>query len=162
MQAKIIVNKVVAQSHLLGRWWGNLNTIAQHTNIYIQFLILAFSATSAYAVVMQSLHQWGYEMPFWIFALLVALSIGILALFVWRLSIPSTFETWNFQWYHHGNLLRKRLDERDEEIDRRYKYMCEKVLSIEKELKMLRGELKSQLLEKNADERINKVYSEKG
>lgn len=146
MQVKDYLNKIAGQSHLLGRWWGNLNTIAQHTNIYIQFLILAFSATSAYAVLMQTLHQWGYEMPFWMFALLVILSIAILALFVWRLSIPSTFETWNYQWWHHGSFLKPKI----EQLEKDNIEMKEQLNRIEK------------LLEKNADERINKVYSKKG
>lgn len=146
MQVKVYLNKVASQSHLLGRWWGNLNTIAQHTNIYIQFLILAFSATSAYAVLMQTLHAWGYEMPFWMFALLVVLSIALLALFVWRLSIPSTFETWNFQWWNHGNFLKPKI----EKLERDNIELKEQLNRIEK------------LLEKNADERIGKVYSEKG
>jgi hypothetical protein len=106
MQIKTYLDKVVGQSHLLGRWWGNLQTIAQHTNIYIQFLILSFSGVSAYYGISTYLHEHGMALPFWGFVLFVIVSIAALSLFVWRLSIPSTFATWNFQWWNNDNPLK--------------------------------------------------------
>lgn len=116
---KKITDKIFGQSSLLGKWWGNLQTIAQHTNIYIQFMILSFSATSAYTVVSSSLHGWGYQLPFWQFVVGILLVLVVMGLFSWRLSIPSTFATWNEQWWNHGNHLKDRLDKRDKEIDER-------------------------------------------
>lgn len=103
MQTEKLINSLTGQSHILGKWWGNLQTIAQNTNIYIQFLILSFSGTAAYGVLATALHQWGYQLPFWLFVVFVLGSLVVLGLFVWRLSIPSTFASWNYQWWHHGN-----------------------------------------------------------
>jgi len=120
MQTKKYLDKIIGQSNLLGTWWGNLQTIAQHTNIYIQFMILCFSGTSAYAVLSTALHEWGYQLAFWQFALGVVALLVIMCLFVWRLSIPSTFATWNEQFWKNKNLLRERMAERDKEVDAKF------------------------------------------
>ena len=130
MQKKKYIEKITGQSHLLGRWWGNFQTIAQHTNIYVQFLILSFSATSAYGVLSSTLHQWGYQLSFGMFVLLVIATIVLIGIFAWRLSIPSTFATWNVQFWSHGNLLRARMEERDKEIDAEYKKLHEEIAEL--------------------------------
>lgn len=117
MRIKKYISKIASQSNILGRWWGNLQTIAQHTNIYIQFMILCFSATSAYAVLSTTLHEWGYQLPFWMFVLGVVIILGLMSLFVWRFSIPSTFETWNFQWWHNGNFAKPKIEKIEKDVE---------------------------------------------
>lgn len=123
---------IFKQSNLFGRWWGNIQTVAQHTNIYIQFMILGFSAVSAYGWISASLHQWGINMPFWLFAILVILGIVLMSLFAWSLTIPSTFATWNYQWWNNENPLRKKLEKRDKEIDQQYTILLQEIAKLKK------------------------------
>ncbi len=105
------------QSHLLGAWWGNFKLVAQHTNIYIQVFILAFSGTAAYGVISGQLHEWGYTLPFWQFVVAVGSILFILALLEWKLSLPSAFISWNLQWWEHRNPLRKEIEEINTKLD---------------------------------------------
>ncbi len=138
MQIKNLVGKLFQQSKLLGTWWGNLQTIAQHTNIYIQFMILCFSGTSAYAVLATTLHEWGYQLPFWQFVLGVVIVIGIMSIFAWRFSIPSTFATWNQQWWENGNAARPILEQLQKDNDELKKNISEikKLLEAKNEQKV--------------------------
>lgn len=116
MQIKKVLGKITSQSNILGRWWGDLQTIAANTNIYIQFIILCFSGTSAYAVLSSTLHQWGYQLPFWQFVLCVFFLLCLVALFAWKLSIPSTFTTWNYLWWHNGNYAKEKIEKMEQEL----------------------------------------------
>ena len=98
-------------------WWGAIKLVAQHANIYIQFLILSFSGVSAYYVISQWLLSEGVALPFWLFALAVALLVLALILFEWKLGLPSMFAAWNNQWWEHGNPLRKEVKELHKKLD---------------------------------------------
>jgi CBS-domain-containing membrane protein len=80
-------------------------------------MILCFSGTSAYSVLSNALHQWGYQLPFWQFTLGVVIILFLMSLFAWRFSIPSTFDTWNFQWWHHGNFAKPKIEKIEKDVE---------------------------------------------
>ena len=116
MKIQYTKSKWLKQSNLLGMWLGAAKLVAQHANIYIQFLILSFSGVSAYYVVSQWLLDKGTQLPFWVFALAVILVVLALMLFEWRLGLPSMFVAWNNQWWEHGNLLRREIKDMKEKL----------------------------------------------
>ena len=111
-------NGVLGQSHKLGALWGNLKLVAQHANIYIQLLILGFSGVSAYAVIGKWLLDFGIQLKFWVFMLATLLIVIALTLFEWRFGVPSSFISWNHQWWEHRNPMRKELDEMNKKLDK--------------------------------------------
>ncbi len=110
-------NGWLKQSNLFGLWWGAIKLVAQHANIYIQFLILSFSGISAYYILSQWLLSKGVQLPFWIFALVVVVVVFSLILFEWKLGMPSMFAAWNDQWWEHSNPLKKEVKELNRKLD---------------------------------------------
>lgn len=108
---------IMKQSHFLGAWWGNLKLVAQHTNLYIQIFILGFSGIAAYGILAGQLHEWGYKLPFWLFALAVLIILFTLAFLEWKLSLPSVFISWNRQWWKHKNPLREEVEGLHQKLD---------------------------------------------
>ena len=119
-------NKITKQSHLLGSWWGNLQLTGQHSGAFVQAIILAFSGTAAYGVISAQLHEWGYSLPFWLFAVVISVILLGLGSFVWRMSMPSTFISWNYQWWNHRNPLRKEIADIKKELAEIKKVLDEK------------------------------------
>jgi len=114
-------NRWLKQSHFLGVWWGNLHLTAQQSNTFIQMFILAFSGTAAYGVITEK-----YTLPFWLFTLVVVAALCVLASFVWKLSMPSTFISWNQQWWSHDNPLKKEVEAIRKELAEIRKVLDEK------------------------------------
>lgn len=122
-------HKLFRQTRSLGTAWGNLKLVAQNANIYVQFLILGFSSVGAYVGISAWLLARGIQFPFWLFTLVVFCPVATLCFFVWRLDIPSTFLSWNLQWWEHGNPLRAELEamrEREAKRDELIAYLVER------------------------------------
>jgi len=119
-------NGWLKQSSFLGIWWGAAKLVVQHANIYVQFLILAFSGVSAYYVMSQWLLSKGLQLPFWVFALSVATVVLALVLFEWKLGLPSMFAAWNDQFWEHKNPLRKEVEELHKKLNEIRKVLDEK------------------------------------
>ena len=100
---------ILRQSHKLGAFWGNLKLVAQHGNIYVQFMILGFSSISAYDALSGWLIEKGIQLMFWQFVLAIVICLCVLAFFSWRFDIPSSFISWNIQWWNHRNPLREEM-----------------------------------------------------
>jgi hypothetical protein len=105
----------LTDQHTIGRWWGYLKLIAQQANLYVQGLILVFSATSAYAVVNDWALNQGWSIPFWGFALIVFVVLGGVAFVEWKYLIGSTFKAWNHQSWRHDNPMRLKLEEMEKQ-----------------------------------------------
>lgn len=125
-------NGLLTQSSFFGRKLGNITTIAQQSNIYIQMAILAFSSIGAYGVFQEGLSDKGYNIPFWVFALVLIIGLAIMFLFVWKFAMHSTFATWNTQWWSHKNPLRARLDKREKLEDERYEELKKMIQDLKK------------------------------
>lgn len=109
--------KLTGQSHALGAAWGNLKLVAQHAGIYIQVMILGFTSVSAYAVISQWLLGMGVQLRFWQFAMMAGALIAIATLFEWRFGLPSSFISWNRQWWDHRNPMREELKRINAKLD---------------------------------------------
>lgn len=108
---------LLAQSDKLGAVWGNLKLIAQHANIYIQLLILAFSSISAYSVIGKWALELGIQLRFWMFAVGACVLVLGAVLFEWRFGVPSSFISWNHQWWEHRNPMRRELETVNRKLD---------------------------------------------
>jgi hypothetical protein len=107
---------ILRQSTAFGSWWGNIQNVATHMNIFIQFSILGFSSIAAYGVFSDGLRERGYNIPFWLFALAGTTALVTLALFVWKFTMHSMFAAWNQQWWEHNNPLRTEVKEIKKEL----------------------------------------------
>lgn len=135
------IKSLFKQSSLLGKWWGNLQQVAQQTNIYIQVAILSFSSISAYGVISEGASQRGYIIPFWLFAVVCISGLLVICLIVWKFMMHSTFASWNEQMWNHGCKIRERWDISDVELDRKYNELFEKFAEIKKQLDRLEKRL---------------------
>jgi uncharacterized protein HemY len=94
------------------KWFGKLEFLGQHVNVYVQMLILVFSGGAFYVSIHDKLlEHYGIEISVWMFALAVIVFLTVAALFKWSISLPGFFSAWNKQWWEHDNPMRKELDE---------------------------------------------------
>lgn len=115
------ITGILKQSNILGRWWGNVQLVAQHTNIFIQMAVFGFSGIAAYGVISEGLSERGHNVPFWEFALICILGMLLVVMFVWKFTLRSTFSSWNYQWWNSQNPAKDRWNKRDKEIDEQFK-----------------------------------------
>src|SRR3989304_2273903 len=107
-----INGKLLAQSGVMGEWWGGLKLVAQHAGIYIQIVTMGLAGLGAYTGLLNR----GINVPFWAFALtVIVLTLAVVAV-EWEMGVPSTFSAWNKQWWEHDNPLKKEIAALHKEI----------------------------------------------
>jgi hypothetical protein len=132
-------NKLLKQTNV-GTWWGAFRNLGGYISFYLYlgntFILLINT------LILGNMAVYGLPIPMWLVILLAVLVILILLTIAMVLehkyTLPSYMTYWNYQFYHHGNLIVARMDKREPEIDKRDKYLLDMVESMGKEIKELK------------------------
>lgn len=102
----------------IGSFLGSVKLLAQHVTPYLSIFTLGFAAISAYVTIAAWLRDQGIDFPFWIFLILLTVSIVLLFIFEYTVVFPSFFSAWNKQWWDHDNPMRKEMEDLSAKIDK--------------------------------------------
>lgn len=102
------------------KWLGKVKFIGTHISVYVTALTLVFSATSTYSVsIVPFLIDNGIpELPFVFYIAAIALFLGILLIFEYKVMIPGFFSLSNKQWYEHDNPMVADIKELKDQLNR--------------------------------------------
>lgn len=112
-----IINFIFKQ-YDVGNWWGAAKATFSNAAVYFSVFNTAMIVPMAYVTWIAPLvQQYGLEIPFWIFGVLVVV-LGIVAMVLeYKLSTPSGFSFWSEQFWKHNNPIRLKMEEQDKRLE---------------------------------------------
>jgi len=108
-----IVRRIISlllHQHNVGAWWGGFKNVAGGAGIYITIINLMLITVTAYATTIAPWTQSkGLNISFIAFLGVILVVILLILAFEYKVSIPSTFQFTNIQWWQHKNPMRKEM-----------------------------------------------------
>ena len=104
------MSQIIKQKNI-GKVWGITAQIAGQVSIFTGMLSLSLIAITAYNTTLSGwLSEKGIYISFWVFALVLIISLLIPAFLIWKFALPSFFSTLNEQAYEHDNPIRRDIE----------------------------------------------------
>jgi len=99
--------KNLLKQHNIGVGWGRIEQSATRLSFYVTMLNLFLLLATAYATTFFPwMKEHGFVVPFWVFLLVILLLLVLTLLFIYKITLPAFFSSWNEQFYKHNNPMR--------------------------------------------------------
>ena len=138
---KKIVNLILKQNSVGGKWLGGFKQVASGATMYVTFINLALLAVTAYGTTVAPWMQGkGLNIPFAVFFGIIFLVILIVLGFEYKVAVPSNFIFWNDQWWRHDNPIRNKMNNLEKRLNTKIDKSDKRLERIEEALKRIEGQ----------------------
>lgn len=101
-----------------GQSLGLIKLLVQNVVPYFNMFTMVFAGIAAYVPISAWCIGMGFQLPFWMFGLIVMAVVITLPIAEYMIMMPSFYASWNKQVWEHDNPIKKEVEEMQAKLDR--------------------------------------------
>ena len=101
-----------------GQSLGLIKLLIQNVVPYFNMFTMVFAGIAAYVPISAWCIGMGFQLPFWMFGLIVLVVVITLPIAEYIIMMPSFYASWNHQVWNHDNPMKKEIEDMQVKLDR--------------------------------------------
>jgi len=116
----------------IGHGWGRFALAGSQIAVFVSGYTFFMVSLNAYEPVSKwFLEQWGWQLSFWLFMVVVAFPILVAYLLAWIFLVVSFYHSWAEQFWKQPNPIDGKLDKIEKRMDEGFNKMDERLKRLE-------------------------------